>query len=223
MLCSALHAITTLHSRSWPLLIPFLSPLLYFLQPPRVVLQHLGLLTAQSQDANAMGAHNVCIKCASSVVSPLLVCQLGVAVVYGPIVLTSSSPGSGAVPMVPTERCDVSLTEETTNTKTHTQVERGSMTKRCDPHKISVKDTNKSWLWLWVCNLFEFQRCKGLVLPPRGSFIVVRSYSQPILRLGGLRSVPPKMYNFYARFIEYKCVDPVVLLDFEDIRIFCNF
>jgi len=31
------------------------------------------------------------------------------------------------------------------------------------------------------------------------------------------------MYNFYARVIEYKCVDPVVLLDFEDIRIFCNF
>jgi len=57
----------------------------------------------------------------------------------------------------------------------------------------------------------------------RGSFIVVRSYSQPILRLGGLRSVLPKMYNFYARVIEYKCVDPVVLLDFEDIRIFCNF
>jgi len=60
-------------------------------------------------------------------------------------------------------------------------------------------------------------------LPPRGSFIVVRSYSQPILRLGGLRSVLLKMYNFYARFIEYKCVDPVVLLDFEDIRISCNF
>ena len=60
-------------------------------------------------------------------------------------------------------------------------------------------------------------------MPPRGSFIVVRSYSQPILRLEGLRSVLPKMYNFYARVIEYKGVDPVVLLDFEDIRIFCNF
>jgi len=57
----------------------------------------------------------------------------------------------------------------------------------------------------------------------KGSFIMVRSYSQPILRLGGLRSVLLKMYNFYARFIEYKCVDPIVLLDFEDIRIFCNF
>jgi len=41
------------------------------------------------------------------------------------------------------ERCDVSLTEETTNTK-HTQAEQGSMTKQRDPHKISVKDTNKS-------------------------------------------------------------------------------
>jgi len=48
--------------------------------------------------------------------------------------------------------------------KTHTQAERGSMTEQRDPHKISVKDTNKSWLWLWVCNLFDFQRCK------RGSF-----------------------------------------------------
>ena len=47
--------------------------------------------------------------------------------------------------------------------KTHTQVERGSMTKRCNPHKISVKDTNKSWLWLWVCYLFDFQWCKGFV------------------------------------------------------------
>jgi len=64
---------------------------------------------------------------------------------------------------------------------------------------------------------------KGLVLPRRSSFIVVRSYSQPILRLGGLRSVLLKMYNFYTRFIEYKCVDPVVLLNFKDIRIFCNF
>jgi len=60
-------------------------------------------------------------------------------------------------------------------------------------------------------------------LPPRGSVIVVRSYSQLILRLGTLRNVLLKMYKFYARFIEYKCVDPVVLLDFEDIRIFCNF
>jgi len=64
---------------------------------------------------------------------------------------------------------------------------------------------------------------KGVRLPPHGSFIVVRSYSQPILRLGDLRSVLPKMYNFYARVIEYKYVDPVVLLNFEDIRIFCNF
>jgi len=64
---------------------------------------------------------------------------------------------------------------------------------------------------------------QGLSLPPHGSFIVVRSYSQSILRLGNLRNVLPKMYNFYARFIEYKCVDPIVLLDFEDIRIFCNF
>jgi len=47
--------------------------------------------------------------------------------------------------------------------KTHTQAERGSMTERRDPHKISVEDTNKSWLWLWVCNLFDFQRCKGFV------------------------------------------------------------
>ena len=61
------------------------------------------------------------------------------------------------------------------------------------------------------------------VSPPRGSFIVVRSYSQPILRLGGLRSVLPKMYNFYARFIEYKCVDPIVLLDFDDIKFILQF
>jgi len=42
-------------------------------------------------------------------------------------------------------------------------------------------------------------------------------------KIGSLRSVLLKMYNFYARFIEYKCVGPIVLLDFEDIRIFCNF
>ena len=41
----------------------------------------------------------------------------------------------------PNERCDVSLTRETTNTK-HIQAERGSMTEQCDPHKISVGDTN---------------------------------------------------------------------------------
>jgi len=41
------------------------------------------------------------------------------------------------------ERCDVSLTEETTNTK-HTQTEQGSMTERRNPHKISVENTNKS-------------------------------------------------------------------------------
>ena len=87
------------------------------------------------------------------------------------------------------------------NTKTkHTQAEWGSMTEWHDPHKISVKDTNNSWLWLYVCNLFEFYWCKGFVLPPHGSFIVVRSYSQLILRLESLRNVLPKMYNFYARF-----------------------
>jgi len=68
--------------------------------------------------------------------------------------------------------------------KTHTQAEWGSMTEQRDPHKISVKDTNKSWLWLWVCNLFDFQQCKGFISPPRSSFIVVRSYSQLILRFG---------------------------------------
>jgi len=41
------------------------------------------------------------------------------------------------------ERCDVNLTKETTH-KAHTQAERGSMTERHNPHKISVKDTNKS-------------------------------------------------------------------------------
>ena len=30
------------------------------------------------------------------------------------------------------------------------------------------------------------------------------------------------MYNFYASFIEYKCVDLVVLLNFEDIKLFYN-
>ena len=53
------------------------------------------------------------------------------------------------------ERCNVSLIKENTNTK-HTQVERGSMTKQCDPHKLVSVDTNKSWLWLCICNLFEF-------------------------------------------------------------------
>ena len=43
-----------------------------------------------------------------------------------------------------------------TNTKTHTQAEQGSMTKWHDPHKLVSVDTNKSWLWLCVCNLFEF-------------------------------------------------------------------
>jgi len=47
--------------------------------------------------------------------------------------------------------------------KTHTQAEWGSMTKQHDPHKISVKDTNKSWLWLCVGNLIEFKWYKGLV------------------------------------------------------------
>ena len=60
-------------------------------------------------------------------------------------------------------------------------------------------------------------------MPPCSSFIVVRSYSQLILRFGGLKSVLPKMYKFYARFIEYiKRVDLVVLLDFKDINLFCN-
>ena len=60
-------------------------------------------------------------------------------------------------------------------------------------------------------------------MPPCSLFIVVRSYSQLILRFGGPRSVLPKMYNFYARLFEYKCVDLVVLLNFEDINLFGNF
>jgi len=65
-------------------------------------------------------------------------------------------------------------------------------------------------------------RPSNISLPPRSLFIVVRSYSQPILRLGGLRSVLPKMYNFYARFIEYKCVDPVVLLNVGNTQVTCH-
>ena len=51
---------------------------------------------------------------------------------------------------------------------------------------------------------------------------MVRSYLQLILRLGNLRNVLPKMYNFYASFIEYKYVDLIVLLNFEDIKLFYN-
>ena len=81
--------------------------------------------------------------------------------------------------------------------KTHTQAKQGSMTEQCDPHKISVKDTNKI-LTVTVC--MQFIQCKGFILPPCGLFIVVRSYSQLILRLESLRNALPKMYNFYARF-----------------------
>jgi len=64
-----------------------------------------------------------------------------VGLVYYPLT-TPRSPGSVvAHDTWHVERCDVSLTKETTNT-THTQAERGSMTERREPHKISVKDTN---------------------------------------------------------------------------------
>ena len=81
-------------------------------------------------------------------------------------------------------RCDVSLTRETTNTK-HTHKQSKAQWPSDAIHtKLVSKTLIKSWLWLWVCNLFVFQQCKGFVSPPRGSFIVVRSYLQLILRVG---------------------------------------
>ena len=85
---------------------------------------------------------------------------------------------------VPIERCDVSLTGETTNTK-HTHKRSEAQWPSDAIHAKLVSETLiKSWLWMWVCNLFDFQRCKRFVSPPRGSFIVVRSYLQLILRVG---------------------------------------
>ena len=57
---------------------------------------------------------------------------------------------------------------------------------------------------------------QGLSLPPRSSFIVVRSYSQSILRLGGLRSVLLKMYSFMQCFYWIEVYNLVVLRYFED-------
>jgi len=64
---------------------------------------------------------------------------------------------------------------------------------------------------------------QGLSLPPHGSFIVVRSYSQSILRLGGLRSVLSKMYSFMQCFYWIKVYNLVVLCYFKDIMKACNF
>ena len=50
-----------------------------------------------------------------------------------------------------------------------------------------------------------------------------RSYSQLILRFGGPRSVLLKMYNFFIQgLLNNKCVDLVVLLNFEDINLSCK-
>ena len=90
---SASRATTILHSQSRPPLVPFLNPFLHHLPPPRVVSQHLGSSTVRSQDANAAGAHNVCVVCANNVAYRCLAYQ-SLAAVYGPMVLTSSPPGS---------------------------------------------------------------------------------------------------------------------------------
>jgi len=53
------------------------------------------------------------------------------------------------------ERCDVSLTEETTNTKhTHKQ-SKAQWLSNVIHTKLVSKTLIKSWLWLYVCNLFN--------------------------------------------------------------------
>ena len=100
----------------------------------------------------------------------------------------------------PDERCDVSLTEETTNTK-HTHKRSEAQWPSDTIHtKLVSKTLIKSWLWLWVCNLFVFQRCKGCSLPPRGSFIVVRSDLQSILRLGSSGTCSLEDVQLLCRF-----------------------
>jgi len=68
-----------------------------------------------------------------------------------------------------------------------------------------------------------FSMMQGLSLPPRSSFIVVRSYSQSILRLGGLRSVLSKMYSFMQCFYWIEVYNLIVLRYFKDIMKACNF
>jgi hypothetical protein len=81
------------------------------------------------------------------------------------------------------------------------------MTKQHDPHKISVKDTNKILTVTVGMQVFEFQCCKECSLPPRGSFIVVRSYLQSILRLGEVSEMFSRRCTILCNgFIEYKCV-----------------
>jgi len=71
--------------------------------------------------------------------------------------------------------------------------------------------------FVWISMMQE------LSFPPRSSFIVVRSYSQSILRLGGLRSVLSKMYSFMQCFYWIEVYNLVVLCYFEDIMKACNF